>query len=47
MDRVSELQLKVDGEYDLVLKSGAHLRLSRRFRKQLQTRLGARRHDGP
>jgi two-component system, LytTR family, response regulator len=39
IDRVGGLNLKTDGEYEVILKSGDHLRLSRRFRKQLQDRL--------
>jgi DNA-binding LytR/AlgR family response regulator len=31
-----------DGEYAVILKSGTRLRLSRRFRKSLQQRLGMR-----
>ncbi len=40
LDRVSGLEVKEDGEYQVVLKSDCRLRLSRRFRKQLQDRLG-------
>jgi two-component system, LytTR family, response regulator len=44
VDRIRSLELMDDGEYAVVLKSGARLRLSRRFRKSLQQRLGLR-HD--
>jgi two-component system LytT family response regulator len=37
--RVEALELRVDGEYDVVLKSGLHLRVSRRCRAMLQQRL--------
>ena len=37
--RIRGLELRDDGEYDVVLDSRVHLRLSRRFRKNLQGRL--------
>jgi two-component system LytT family response regulator len=40
LERIRGLELQSDGEYEVVLKSGAHLRLSRRYRKSLQDRLG-------
>jgi two-component system, LytTR family, response regulator len=40
LDRVRGLELKGDGEYEVVLKSNSRLRLSRRFRKLLEDRLG-------
>jgi two-component system LytT family response regulator len=40
LDRVRSLKLNMDGEYEVLLASGARLRLSRRYRKQLQSRLG-------
>jgi two-component system LytT family response regulator len=40
LNRIRGLELKDDGEYEVVLISGARLRLSRRFRKNLQDRLG-------
>jgi two-component system LytT family response regulator len=40
LERVRGLQIQDDGEYEVLLKSGIRLRLSRRFRKQLQERLG-------
>ncbi len=42
LDRVRSLKLSEDGEYDVLLENGARLRLSRRYRKQLQSRLGVR-----
>jgi two-component system LytT family response regulator len=42
LDRVQGLELSEDGEYDVRLESGTRLRLSRRYRKQLQARLGVR-----
>jgi len=40
LERIRGLELQSDGEYEVVLKSGARLRLSRRYRKSLQDRLG-------
>jgi two-component system, LytTR family, response regulator len=40
LDRVRGLELKDDGEYEVVLKTNSRLRLSRRFRKLLEQRLG-------
>jgi two-component system LytT family response regulator len=42
LDRVRGLKLSEDGEYEVLLENGARLRLSRRYRKQLQSRLGIR-----
>jgi two-component system LytT family response regulator len=42
LNRVRGLKLGEDGEYEVVLESGARLRLSRRYRKQLQERLAIR-----
>ena len=42
LDRVGGLKLNRDGDYEVVLDSGARLPLSRRYRKQLQSRLGVR-----
>lgn len=40
LDRVQSLKLNQQGEYDILLRSGTLLRLSRRYRKQLQSLLG-------
>ena len=40
LERVRGLEIQSDGEYEVALTSGVRLRLSRRFRKQLQDRLG-------
>jgi two-component system LytT family response regulator len=40
LDRIRGLEIKDDGEYEVVLNSRVRLRLSRRFRKSLQNRLG-------
>jgi two-component system LytT family response regulator len=40
LDRVKGLRLNADGEYEVLLDRGARLRLSRRYRKPLQLRLG-------
>jgi two-component system, LytTR family, response regulator len=45
LDRVQGLKLSVDGEYEVVLDNGTRLRLSRRYRKHLQERLGVRASD--
>jgi two-component system LytT family response regulator len=42
LDCVRGLELDEDGEYAVLLESGLRLRLSQRYRKQLQTRLGVR-----
>jgi len=41
LDRIHGLELENGGEYEVVLKSKGRLRLSRRFRKRLQDRMGA------
>jgi two-component system, LytTR family, response regulator len=40
LDRVRDLQLSENGEYDVQLTDGTRLRTSRRYRKQLMERLG-------
>ena len=40
LDRVRELRFDSEAEYELVLADGTKLRLSRRYRKALQARLG-------
>jgi two-component system LytT family response regulator len=42
LDRVRGLKLNEDGEYDVVLDNGTRLGLSRRYRQELQARLGLR-----
>jgi two-component system LytT family response regulator len=42
LKRVQGLKLSEDGEYEVVLEGGTRLPLSRRYRKQLQFRLGVR-----
>jgi len=39
LDRIRELRFDGDGEYELVLADSTRLRLSRRYRKDLQSRL--------
>jgi two-component system LytT family response regulator len=41
LERVQGLKLGQDGEYEVLLETGARLRLSRRYRKQLQERVQA------
>jgi two-component system LytT family response regulator len=41
-ERIRGLKLSEDGEYEVLMESGARVRLSRRYRKQLQERLGVR-----
>jgi two-component system LytT family response regulator len=41
LDRIHGLELQTGGEYEVVLKSKVRLRLSRRYRKQLQDRMGS------
>jgi two-component system LytT family response regulator len=40
LNRIRGLEVNEDGEYEVVLDTGTRLRLSRRYRKQLQSRLG-------
>lgn len=40
LDRVRGLKLRPDGEHEVLLDNGATVRLSRRYRKHLQARLG-------
>ncbi|HEY6374799.1 MAG TPA: LytTR family DNA-binding domain-containing protein, partial [Edaphobacter sp.] len=42
LDRVHGLKLNEDGEYEVLLENGTSLRLSRSYRKQLQSSLGVR-----
>jgi two-component system LytT family response regulator len=46
LDRVRGLKLGQDGEYEVLLHNGAQVRLSRRYRKHLQARMGVRGHAG-
>jgi two-component system LytT family response regulator len=39
LDRVRALKLGEDGEHQVLLENGISLRLSRRYRKQLQSRM--------
>ncbi|HWZ64159.1 MAG TPA: response regulator [Steroidobacteraceae bacterium] len=41
VDRIRGLELQNGGDYEVVLKSGVRLQLSRRFRKRLQQRMAA------
>ncbi|WP_158823491.1 LytTR family DNA-binding domain-containing protein [Granulicella sp. S156] len=47
LDRVRGLKLNESGEYEILLDNGTQLRLSRRYRKQLQSRLRVHGSDGP
>lgn len=42
LERVRGLKPGQDGEYEVLLENGARVRLSRRYRKQLQARMGVR-----
>ena len=42
LDRIRGLKLNESGEYDVLLDNGTRLRLSRRYRKELQSRLNIR-----
>ena len=42
LERIQGLELQKAGEYEVVLKSGVRLRLSRRFRKRLQEQIAAK-----
>ena len=41
LERIRGLELQSSGEYEVILKSKVRLRLSRRYRKRLQDRMGA------
>ncbi len=43
LERVRGLKLNEDGEYEVLLGNGTKLRMSRRYRKELQSRLGVER----
>ncbi|MGC2398662.1 MAG: LytTR family DNA-binding domain-containing protein [Acidobacteriaceae bacterium] len=43
LEKVRRLELNVSGEYDVLLTNGTRLRLSRRYRKELQSRLSRHR----
>jgi two-component system LytT family response regulator len=40
LDRVRRMELHAEGEYEVVLENGIRLRLSRRYRKDLRSRMG-------
>jgi two-component system LytT family response regulator len=40
LERVSSLKLQEDGEYEVLLETGARVRMSRRYRKELDSRMG-------
>jgi two-component system LytT family response regulator len=40
LDRIRGLKLNEEGEYEVLLDGGTELRMSRRYRKELQSRLG-------
>ncbi len=42
LERVRSLKLQEDGEYEVLLENGAVVRLSRRYRKELEARIGVR-----
>jgi two-component system LytT family response regulator len=45
LERVQGLKLDEDGEYRVLIQNGTELRLSRRYRKQVQSRMGVRISD--
>jgi two-component system LytT family response regulator len=45
LNRIRGLEVNDGGEYEVVLESGTRLSLSRRYRKQVQSRLGIRAAD--
>jgi two-component system LytT family response regulator len=40
LDRVRKIEVGEEGEHEVVLENGARLRLSRRYRRELQSRMG-------
>jgi two-component system LytT family response regulator len=47
LERVRRLELNEDADYEVLLESGVRLRLSRRYRRQLQARLGVQQPAPP
>jgi two-component system, LytTR family, response regulator len=45
LERVRGLKLDEDGEYRVLIQNGIELRLSRRYRRQVQSRMGVRIQD--
>jgi two-component system LytT family response regulator len=45
LERVQGLKLGEDGEYRVLIQNGTELRLSRRYRRQVQSRMGVRISD--
>jgi two-component system, LytTR family, response regulator len=45
LERVRGLKLSEDGEYRVLIQNGTELRLSRRYRRQVQSRMGVRISD--
>jgi two-component system LytT family response regulator len=43
LEKVSSLRVHEDGEYEVLLQTGARVRMSRRYRKELEARMGV--HD--
>jgi len=46
LERVQGLKVAEDGEYEILLGNGTRIRLSRRYRKHLETRVGIRGDGG-
>jgi two-component system LytT family response regulator len=46
LERVRGLKLGEDGEYEVLMENGIGLRLSRRYRRELQSRMGVRKVAG-
>ena len=40
LERIQALELREDGEHEVLLSDGTRLRMSRRYRKELQSRMG-------
>ncbi len=47
LEQVRRLELNADADYEVLLENGVRLRLSRRYRWQLQSRLGVRQSSPP
>jgi len=47
LERVRRLEVNESGEFDVLLTNGTRLRLSRRYRRELRTRLGIRGMHSP
>ncbi len=43
LEKVRSLKIREDGEYEILLENGANVRMSRRYRKEVEARMGVHR----